>query len=116
MLRLPAFRFRSARSLAEAAAILAGEGAAEGAPVRCVAGGHAPWPHMTRRHQTASAVVSRMRCPALNGIRDGGERRLGATTTVTAIEESAVVRERYAALARAVGSISAPVLRNMGTI
>jgi len=116
MLRLPAFRFRSARSLAEAAAILAGEGAAEGAPVRCVAGGTDLWPNMKRRHQKASTVVSLMRIPELRGIRDGGELRLGATTTLTEIEESAVVRERYPALARAVGSISAPVLRNMGTI
>ncbi len=116
MLRLPAFRFRSARSLAEAAAILAGEGAAEGAPVRCVAGGTDLWPNMKRRHQKASTVVSLMRVPELHGIGNGGELRLGATTTLTEIEASALVRGRYPALARAVGSISAPVLRNMGTI
>ena len=125
MLRLPPFRFRSPRSLAEAAAILAGEGAAEGAPVRCVAGGTDLWPNMKRRHQKASTVVSLMRIPGLRGIRairtmratgNGGELRLGATTTLTEIEESPEVGSRFPALARAVDSISAPVLRNMGTL
>jgi 4-hydroxybenzoyl-CoA reductase subunit beta len=116
MLRLPAFHFRAARSLAEAAAILAGEGAGEGGPVRCVAGGTDLWPNMKRRHQKARTVVSLMRIRELHGIGNGAELRLGATTTLTEIEESPLVRGRYPALAQAVRSISAPVLRNMGTI
>ena len=118
MLRLPAFRFRIARSLEEAAAILAGEGAAEGQPVRAVAGGTDLWPNMKRRHQKASTVVSLMRIPGLAGVRDraGGELRIGATTPLSDLAADPVVRARYPALAKAVESISSPVLRHMGTL
>jgi 4-hydroxybenzoyl-CoA reductase subunit beta len=71
---------------------------------------------MKRRHQKASTVISLMRIPELRGIADGGELRLGATATLSEIAGSDLVRARYPALAEAVASISAPVLRNMGTI
>jgi len=116
MLRLPKFTFRQPRTLRDAVAILAGEGAGEGAPVRAVAGGTDLWPNMKRRHQQASTVVSLLHVPELRGIRANGDLRLGATTTLTEIVDSAVVRERFPALWQAVSSISAPVLRNMGTI
>jgi 4-hydroxybenzoyl-CoA reductase subunit beta len=117
MLRLPPFAFRVARSLDEAARVLAGEGAAEGAPVRVVAGGTDLWPNLKRRHQKAETVVSLMRVPELRGVRDGGgELRLGATTTLSELLHDDGVRRRYPALAEAVAAISTPVLRNMGTI
>jgi 4-hydroxybenzoyl-CoA reductase subunit beta len=116
MLRLPPFRFHLPKTLAEAAAILAGEGAAEGQPVRVVAGGTDLWPNMKRRHQKASAVISLMRIPELRGISNGDGLRLGATATLSEIAANERVRAHYPALAEAVGSISAPVLRNMGTI
>ena len=91
----------------------AGAGAA---PVRLVAGGTDLYPNMKRRHQKASTVISLARVPELRGIHANGEVQIGAMETLTSVERSAVVRERYPALARAVGWISAPVLRNMGTI
>ena len=112
MLRLPSFTFRMPESLAEAAAIVAGEGAS----ARLVAGGTDLWPNMKRRHQQADTVVSLMRIPDLAGVRNGGDLRIGGTTTLDAIESDATVRERYPAVARAVESISSPPLRNMGTI
>lgn len=122
MLRLPPFELRQAKSLPEAAALLAGEGAAEGR-VRPVAGGTDLWPNMKRRHQRAQVVVSLSRIGELRGIGNGsagedgdGELRIGATTTLTEVASSPLVRERYPALARAVASISTPVLRNMGTL
>ncbi len=116
MLRLPPFRFRLPTTLAEATSILAGEGAVEGQPVRVVAGGTDLWPNMKRRHQKASTVVSLMRIPELRGVSNGDGLRLGATARLSEIAASGLVRVKFPALAEAVGSISAPVLRNMGTI
>lgn len=125
MLRLPAFRFHLPTSLEQAAALLVAEGAAEGQPVRVVAGGTDLWPNLKRRHQKAATVVSLMRIPELRGIRSdettrgirsGGDLRLGSTATLTEIAADALVRERFPDLAKAVASISAPILRNMGTI
>jgi 4-hydroxybenzoyl-CoA reductase subunit beta len=116
MLRLPPFQLLQPRTLQEAAAMLAGEGATEGAPVRLVAGGTDLWPNMKRRHQKASTVISLMGIPGLSGIDVNGVIRLGATTPLEDVARHAAVRERYPALARAVASISSPPLRHMGTI
>jgi 4-hydroxybenzoyl-CoA reductase subunit beta len=116
MLRLPTFRFLRPRSLAEAAAMLADEGAGEGQPVRLVAGGTDLWPNMKRRHQKAATVVSLMGVRDLAGVHANGELRLGATTILDDVARHREVRRRAPALARAVDSISSPPLRNMGTI
>jgi 4-hydroxybenzoyl-CoA reductase subunit beta len=116
MLRLPPFRYHRARSLSEAASILAGEGAGEGLPVRLVAGGTDLWPNMKRRHQKASTVVSLMAVPELGGIAANGEIRLGATALLDDVARHPAVRGRFPGLARAVESISSPPLRHMGTI
>jgi 4-hydroxybenzoyl-CoA reductase subunit beta len=112
VLRLPEFRLHQPTSLAEATAILTGEGDA----ARVVAGGTDLWPNLKRRHQKAEHVVALNRIAALRGIHANGELHLGALETLTDLEHHAVVRERYPALARAIGSISSPLLRNMGTI
>ena len=116
MLRLPAFTLHQPTTLPEAARILAGEGAAEGAPVRAVAGGTDLWPNMKRRHQKASHVVSLLHIPELRAVANGNGIRIGATATLTEVAEHPQVRAKYPDLAQAVASISAPVLRNMGTI
>jgi 4-hydroxybenzoyl-CoA reductase subunit beta len=113
VLRLPPFRFRVPRTLAEAIDVLAGEGP----PARLVAGGTDLWPNMKRRHQKASTVISLMAIPELAGVTNGGsELSLGATTLLDDVARHPEVRRRYPALARAVASISSPPLRNMGTI
>lgn len=116
MLRLPSFNFIRARTLNEAAAILAGEGAAEGESVRLVAGGTDLWPNMKRRHQKATTVVSLMGIPGLAGIGVNGGVNVGATTLLDDVVRHPALRERYPAFAAAVQSISSPPLRNMGTI
>ncbi len=115
MLRLPAFELRTPRDLADAVALLAGEGAAQGR-VRPVAGGTDLWPNLKRRHQTAEVVVALGGVAELAGVRDDGEVRLGATATLAEVAAHPAVRQRYPALARAVRSISSPPLRNMGTL
>jgi 4-hydroxybenzoyl-CoA reductase subunit beta len=113
MLRLPEFRFIQAKTLADAAAVLASEDERE---VRVVAGGTDLWPNMKRRHQKAQTVVSLMRIPGLAGISLDGGVRLGATTILADIEKDKLIQTRYPAFARAVASISSPPLRNMSTI
>lgn len=96
--------------------MLAGEGAGEGAAVRLVAGGTDLWPNMKRRHQKADVVVSLARLAELDDVRAIGDLHLGAMTRLSRIERHPLVAERFPALAQAVGWISSPVLRNMGTI
>jgi 4-hydroxybenzoyl-CoA reductase subunit beta len=116
MLRLPPFRFLQAASLAEATAMLSGEGALEGLPVRLVAGGTDLWPNLKRRHQKAGTVVSLMGIPDLAGVAANGEIRIGATTLLADVAAHPAVAARYPAFARAVRSISSPPLRHMGTL
>lgn len=115
MLRLPKFRLHQPATVAEAATILAAEGGIEEG-ARLVAGGTDLWPNMKRRHQKAATVISLAGVPELRGIAVNGELRIGAMATLAAVERSAAVRTRFPALAAAVGWISSPVLRNMGTI
>lgn len=112
MLRLPKFRLHQPADLTEAAALLTGEGDA----ARLVAGGTDLWPNLKRRHQKATQIVSLAGVPGLATILTNGDLRLGAMATLSAVERHAAVRERFPAFARAVGWISSPVLRNMGTI
>jgi 4-hydroxybenzoyl-CoA reductase subunit beta len=112
VLRLPAFRLRQPTSLAEACRILAGEGPG----ARVVAGGTDLWPNLKRGHQKASTVISLARVPELTGTRANGELRLGAMETLADLERAPALVTRYPALARAIGSISSPLLRNLGTL
>jgi 4-hydroxybenzoyl-CoA reductase subunit beta len=126
MLRLPPFRYLRPQSLAEAAAMLAGEGAHAGTgepeTVRLVAGGTDLWPNLKRRNQKAKAVVSLMGIPGLSAIdgdghgAEDGELAIGATALLADVAAHAAVRARYPAFARAVESISSPPLRHMGTL
>jgi 4-hydroxybenzoyl-CoA reductase subunit beta len=116
MLRLPPFALLRPKTLAEAARLLVEEGAAEGLPVRLVAGGTDLWPNLKRRHQQAAAVVSLMGVPELAGIRNGAGVRIGATTLLDDVARHPLIAGRYPALATAVASISSPPLRNMGTL
>ena len=123
MMRLPEFRYHAPKSIKEAAAILSGEGAS----AMIVAGGTDLYPNMKRRHQTPATLVSLRHVGRLSGIRalrlatggDGGGARglfVGPNTTLTAIEESPLVKRAWPGLHEAVKTISTPILRNMGTI
>ncbi len=54
--------------------------------------------------------------PGLSYIKAGDGLEIGALTTIAEIAENAEVRQNYAALAEAAGSIATPQLRNMGTL
>ncbi|MEK7799019.1 MAG: xanthine dehydrogenase family protein subunit M [Acidobacteriota bacterium] len=114
MMRLPQFRYFSPATVAEAAAILHGEGP----QAMVVAGGTDLYPNMKRRHQMPPVLVGLRKIDRLRGVRGTPERGLwiGPGTTLTDLEEDPILRRRYPGLWQAIHSISTPILRNMGTI
>ena len=63
-------------------------------------------------------VVDLTGIESLRGIRetsDGGVE-IGALTTLTEVERSEVIRERYGVLAQAAGHVASPQIRNTGTL
>ncbi|MCB9834268.1 MAG: FAD binding domain-containing protein [Planctomycetes bacterium] len=114
MMRLPKFRFEMPGTLAEAAAIVA----ENPDRTRLVAGGTDLWPNLKRRHQEAGCVVSLAKVAGIAGIAGDGATgvTIGAMTTLAEICENDMLARDYPGFVRAVRSISAPVLRNMGTI
>jgi len=108
MLRLPWFEYRAPRSLAEAAKILAGEGA----QAMLIAGGTDLIPNMKRRHQTPKTPVS------LRGIEElrKSNGTLGSGLTLTGLVNDRSLKERHRALWQAAALVATPHLRNMATL
>ncbi len=109
MLRLPWFDYRAPRSVAEAVAILAGEGPA----AMLIAGGTDLLPNMKRRHQTPKVLVSLRGVSALKAVANGDGLTLGAGLTLA---ETIRIEKIPAALRQAAAQIATPHLRNMGTL
>jgi 4-hydroxybenzoyl-CoA reductase subunit beta len=114
MMRLPPFRYLAARSVAEAAGMVAEHGPA----AMLVAGGTDLFPNMKRRQLEPTVLVGLRGVPELAGVRGNARAGLaiGAGTTLTDVAEHPVVREHFPALATAAGLVSTPPLRNMGTL
>jgi 4-hydroxybenzoyl-CoA reductase subunit beta len=108
MMRLPWFEWRSPRSIAEAAKILAGEGP----QAMLIAGGTDLIPNMKRRHQSPKTLVSLRRVPELKK-RNGA---LGAGLTLTELVHDDTVRAHYRGLWQAAAQVATVHLRNMGTL
>jgi xanthine dehydrogenase YagS FAD-binding subunit len=109
---LPAFTYVRARSVREAATLLAQPG------TRAHAGGTDLLGCLRDRVFDADRLVSLAGIGELRGIlpqSDGG-LRVGALTTIAEIAASPVVKERYTALAVAASLVASPQLRNQGTI
>jgi 4-hydroxybenzoyl-CoA reductase subunit beta len=105
MLRLPWFDYRAPRSVAEAAAILAGEGP----QAMLVAGGTDLLPNMKRRHQTPKTLVSLRGVEELKKLNGS----FGAGLSLTQ-----VIRHpgTPTALRQAAAQVATPHLQNMGTL
>src|SRR3954470_20213770 len=110
---LPEFQFLRPRSIDEAIEMLG-----KHAPnVQILAGGTDLVPSLKQQLFAPHYVVD------LGGIRelrailpaDGG-LHIGAMTTLTHIERSREIAQRYPVLHEAVKTVASPVLRNMGTI
>jgi len=112
MMRLPSYRYRGPKTVAEAAAWLA----ESPADTMLLAGGTDLIPNMKRRQQTPATVVGLRGVAELSQVREEDGLAVGAGVTLTALVHDERVRARYAGLWQAVAQIATPHLRNMGTI
>ena len=112
MMRLPHFQYRSPRTLAEAATVLAGEGPA----AMLLAGGTDLLPNMKRRQQTPATLVGLRRVAGFDRVALDGEMRLGAGATLTSLVRDGRLKARAAALWQAAAQVATPQLRNMATL
>ncbi|HEY7789203.1 MAG TPA: FAD binding domain-containing protein [Vicinamibacterales bacterium] len=112
MMRLPEFRYCAARSIEEAAAVLA----ESPADTMLLAGGTDVLPNMKRRQQVPRTVVGLRGIPALGAQHNGNGLVLGAGVTLTHIVRDPNIRAHYPGLWQAAAQIATPHLRNMGTI
>ena len=112
MMRLPRFRYRAARSVAEAAAWLA----EDPQNTMLLAGGTDLLPNMKRRQQTPAALVALGGIADLRTIDHAGGLTVGSTVTLAALAADARVRESYTGLGQAAVQVATPHLRNMGTL
>jgi xanthine dehydrogenase YagS FAD-binding subunit len=82
-----------------------------------LAGGNDSFDWFKDRTKRPKAVIEIAGIKELAGIRETAEGlEIGALTTLAAIEESPVVREKYALLAEAAGRVASPQIRNAGTL
>ncbi|MET0280694.1 MAG: FAD binding domain-containing protein [Steroidobacteraceae bacterium] len=82
-----------------------------------VAGGQDSWDWLKNRTKRTRAVIDLSGIEALRGVRevDGG-LQIGALTSLSDIEQSPLVRERFALLSSAAGRVASPQIRNAGTL
>jgi xanthine dehydrogenase YagS FAD-binding subunit len=109
---LPSFDYVRPKSVQAAAAQLSAEGA------RAHAGGTDLMGCLRERIFPVGKVVSLNDLRELRGVSETAEGglRIGALTTLSALAEHPVVRQRYAGLAQAAAEVGSPQLRNQGTI
>ncbi len=116
MMRLPHFRFHAARSVREAAELLA---AAAPGEAMLVAGGTDLLPNMKRRQQVPATLVGLRRVDELRHVAKGDPSMgfdIGAGVTLTQLVRDPRVRDGYGALWQAAAQVATPHLRNMGTL
>ena len=111
---LPQFKLLRPRTLDEAVGYLA----KYSANVRILAGGTDLIPSMQQKLFEPEYVLDIRHIAELKGIRErqGSGIEIGALTTLTATEQSALLRRRYPVLTEAAATVASPILRNMGTI
>ena len=112
MMRLPAFRYRAARTLADAATWLA----ENPADTMLIAGGTDVLPKMKRRQQTPATLIGLRGIREFRNVTAGDGVRIGAGVTLSTLLARADIRESYPGLWQAAAHVATPQLRNMGTI
>lgn len=90
----------------------------EGSQARFLAGGTDLLLAMREKGWRIDSLINLKRIPGLRGIQPGpgGGLRVGATTTLCEIENSAAVRRACPVLSEAAGTIGSVQIRNLGTI
>ena len=111
---LPSFQLLRPKTVEEATALLAKH---EG-QVKVVAGGTDLLPSMKQKLFTPPYVLDLRGMSELRGIHKlaAGGVEIGALTTLSTIEHSALIRKDYPLLYEAARTVASPVLRNMGTL
>lgn len=111
---LPEFKLLRPRSVQEAIDSLC----KHASNIRVLAGGTDLIPSMRQKLFEPQYVLDLRGIAEMRGIKpqaDGGVE-IGALTTLSAIEKSALLRQHYSVIAEAATTVASPVLRNMGTI
>lgn len=111
---LPQFKLLRPRTIDEALSFLT----KHAVNVRIIAGGTDLIPSMQQKLFEPEYVLDIRHIAELKGIRErqGTGVEIGALTTLTAIEQSALLRRSYPVLTEAAATVASPILRNMGTI
>jgi 4-hydroxybenzoyl-CoA reductase subunit beta len=113
-LSLPQFKLLRPRTLEDATAYLE----KHTSNIRVLAGGTDLIPSMRQKLFEPEFVLDIRHIAELSGIRErqGSGIEIGALTTLSDIEHSALLRRRYPVLTEAAATVASPVLRNMGTL
>jgi 4-hydroxybenzoyl-CoA reductase subunit beta len=111
---LPFFKLLRPRDIKAAVGYLA----RHGGEMRVLAGGTDLLPSMKQKLFTPPYVMDIRGIEEMQGIRalPGSGVEIGALTTLSAIEDSELIRRQYRVLHEAVSTVASPILRNMGTI
>lgn len=110
---MPAFELFQPASVSDALGILD----RHGADAWVMAGGMDTFDWLKDRIKKPRVVVDLGMVNELRGIADaGGGLEIGAMTTLTAIADSALVKERFPLLAEAALIVASPQIRNQGTV
>ena len=112
MMRLPAFRYRAARTIADAAGWLA----ENPADTMLIAGGTDVLPKMKRRQQTPTTLIGLRGIGEFRHVTAGNGVTIGAGVTLSTLLARTDIRESYPGLWQAAAQVATPQLRNMGTI
>jgi len=109
----PHFDYLTPKTIEEALSLLSrykGE-------ARVTAGGTDLMVLMKNRDITPTYIINLEAVPDLDYIRHGGEGlRIGAMTTIHAIESSPIIQENFPVLADAARQMGSPQIRNMATV
>jgi 4-hydroxybenzoyl-CoA reductase subunit beta len=112
MIRLPHFEYRSPRTVAEAARLLAdGKG-----DVMLLAGGTDLVPNMKRRQQTPRMLIALQNILELKQHTNGSGHLIGAGLTLSEIVRDQDLHRDCTALWQAAAQVATPHLRAMGTL
>ena len=115
MLRLPPFEYHAPSNIAEAVALKAELGDS----AMYSAGGTDLFPNMKRRQFTPQNLIGLADLQELRTISEEKSANgllIGSGVSLSEVAQHAEIRERFPALAQAAALVSAPQLRNMGTL
>ena len=111
-MKFPAFAYRAPASVDEAVALLASDPQA-----KVVAGGQSLLPLLALRMAQPTLLVDVSGIEELSFIQpEDGVVKIGAATTLSAVEDSDIVAERLPLLSEAVRNVAHRPIRNRGTV